>query len=433
MIKSLKKRVASYFVRQALQEIKQKSNELRITNRRQFYDTFSGWLSSMQLPTTDRYASYLAICAEIWGKALTKVKFRLYEKIDTEGNVVEVNNHPIIDLFRKPNDFQTWWEMRFRIPLHWVIFGNAYFLKLYDNLKVPRQLYMLSPDRIRIVSSRQKYIDHYEYNLGYKIVRLESSEVIHFRYPDPINPISGRSILKNLDIELDINNLQRNYLKRFYENGGFMGLTFSTKDTLDDKSWKRVNEMLQEKYGAGVEDAFKVALLESGLEPVKSAYSLKELDLKPQRELTRDEILAQFQISKVLLGESTSINRANADTALYQFGTMVVDPFADYIDEVLTVSLCEQDFGREFYIKHDSFAARDVELALKYYENGIQNGWLTANEVRKEEGYEEREEGNTLKDINKTNTTSNVKDSAQRTQQEESNIEKRIKEILNTK
>jgi phage portal protein BeeE len=60
----------------------------------------------------------------------------------------------------------------------------------------------------------------------------------------------------------------------------------------------------------------------------------------------------------------------------------------DYVDQVLTTQLCYQ-FDESYYIKHDTLANKDVLTDLQYYANGIQNGWLTQNEVRELENYEE--------------------------------------------
>ena len=53
-----------------------------------------------------------------------------------------------------------------------------------------------------------------------------------------------------------------------------------------------------------------------------------------------------------------------------------------YIDDILTKDLARKDFDEELFIQHDRAALSDVETDLKYYENGLRNGWLTVEEVR---------------------------------------------------
>ena len=420
---SIQNKINSFLVKRAINRINlsvKKDMTLGQAKAESFYNLFGNWFNN-KYPNHTKYRGWVASCVDVWGKNFAQVKFRLYERL-RDGNVAEVYEHPILDIFRKPNDFQTRWEQKYREAQHYALFGNAYYLKIYDGLGVPRQLIQLDPTRIKAVSSRTDYISYYEYHLGYEVIKLEPSAVIHYKYPDPINLIKGRSVISGLDIELDIDSYQREYLRKFYEQGGFMGLTFTTKETMEKDAWDRVNSMLQEKYGAGMNNQFKVALLESGLMPVKSAYSLKDLDLKPQRELSRDEIISAFQVSKVWFGEGTSLNRANADTMVYQLAIGVIEPIMSYHDEVLTNELCVKDFGKEFFIKHDAVASRDIELLLKYYESGIQNGWLNPNEVREEENYEEYEGGEVFKSI-QGNTKTEEKDSE--------DIEKEIKKLLN--
>jgi phage portal protein BeeE len=107
------------------------------------------------------------------------------------------------------------------------------------------------------------------------------------------------------------------------------------------------------------------------------------MELRTQRDLTRDEIAAAFQVNQFLLGMGELINRATAQTALFQFVSGVIDPLMYYIDDVLTKNLAHQDFGEHLFVKHDISSLRDVEKDLEYYRNGLELGWLTVNEVRK--------------------------------------------------
>jgi phage portal protein BeeE len=114
------------------------------------------------------------------------------------------------------------------------------------------------------------------------------------------------------------------------------------------------------------------------------------MDMTAERNLNKEEILSVFGVNKLLFGQSDLIQRGNADTVYYVFYATIIDPLLDYVDDVFTTQLCHTDFDRDYFVKHDTLAQRDVELDLKYYENGIKNGWLTADEVREMEGYSKK-------------------------------------------
>lgn len=266
---------------------------------------------------------------------------------------------------------------------------------------MPFALIQLHADRITSKPDGIERIDYYEYNTGTSQLRLEKEDLIHFRYPDPNNFIKGTPIIsKILDLK-EVEKMQIEYQKKFYKNGGFMGATFSTEAKLDKITFDRMLELLQKKYG-GEGNAFQVGLFEQGTKPIPTAYSIKDMDLTEQRNLNKQEILAAFQINKLLLGESELVQRGNAETIDYIFAKNVIDPLGTYIDEVLTNQLISTDYDIDYYCKHDTVATRDVNEDIKYYTAGIGSGYLTPNEVRQMEGFEAIEGGDTLKEINQT-------------------------------
>lgn len=373
-----------------------KSGTVNLRDTNLFYDSFRDYFYDR---SSQRYSSWVYDCMDIWGKHFAKVGFRLYE-VNDEGTLQEIFRHPIIDIFSRPNDFQSWWEIKYRIAQHFAIYGNSYFLKLRDRMNVPRAIIQLQPGRIEPISSEREYISYYRYFVGTSqgmtqrvplrsaqndrggFIKLNKNDIIHLRYPDPDNLIKGRPVIANILDQNEVDILQTAYQKKFYKNGGFLGMTFTTEQELTQGSFDRAKQQLSEAYG-GLNNAFKVALFEKGLKPIKAAYSIRDMEIKTQRELTRDEISAAFQVNQFLMGMGELINRATAQTALFQFISGVIDPLMYYIDDVLTKNLAHSDFGEHLFIKHDISNLRDVEKDLEYYKNGLELGWLTINEVRK--------------------------------------------------
>lgn len=364
-----------------------KLGQIQLTEPSLFYRSFRDYFYRRR----QNFSSWVFDCMDLWGKHFAKVNFRLYRNTDDDGNYSEVRRHPILDMFNKPNDFQSWWEIKYRIAQHFALYGNSYFLKLRDRMGVPRSIVQLQPGRVEPISSRMQYISHYEYYIAPPhslpegeggSVKLNKGDVIHLRYPDPDNLIKGRAIISNILDQNEVDILQTAYQKKFYKEGGFLGLTFTTEQELSEPAFQRAKQELMNQYGGGAANSFKVALFEQGLKPIKAAYSIRDMDIKTQRELTRDEICAAFQVSQFLLGLGELINRATAETALFQFSHGVIDPLMTYVDDVFTKDLAQKDFDEDLFIQHDRAALADVETDLKYYENGLRNGWLTVEEVR---------------------------------------------------
>lgn len=275
--------------------------------------------------------------------------------------------------------------------MDFAIEGNSYLYKLRDKLGIPRAVIQLHPDRIQTYPYNLEQIDHYIYNAGSSLVNIPKEDIVHFRSPSQNNYIKGTPIISRIESLREVEELQLAYRKKFYQSGGFLGATFTTEQKMSTASFDNAYKMLQDKYG-GSDNAFQVALFEQGLKPIPTAYSIRDMQMKDERQLNRDEILAAFKVNKLLLGQSELIQRGNADTVLYVFFSTVIDPLMDYFDEVLTNQLLTQDFSingsTPYYIRHDNMAQRDIEQDLKYYDNGLKNGWLLPSQVQAEEGYE---------------------------------------------
>lgn len=356
---------------------------INVTDSKAFYTEYGDYFR----PQGDVDTGYVAACLNTMGNYFAKAKFRVYER--NNGELTEVIDHPFLDLLAQPNNFQIGWELKYFIGLYLGVKGNYYLLVLKGLASgKPKELIMLDPMRVRPVSSKTEYISHYEYDMGSKKVQLSPDEVIHIRYPYAGSLVEGKALIEGIRDIIDVDKAQQALTKKFYKEGGFLGLTFTTKDTLTNSAFERAVKQLKEKY-AGSENAFKVAVFEQGLEPIKAAYSIKDMELSVQRKLTQEEILSAFRIPKLLLGGTAEgYTKASAEAAEYTYAQTMIDPLLSYIDEVFTKYI-KQLYDDNLIVKHDSVAPKDIERKLNYYKEMVGIGALTINEVRYEEDYEE--------------------------------------------
>ena len=187
---------------------------------------------------------YVAACVDTMGWAFSKARFRLYRK--TKGVLIEQPSHPFLDILDKPSDFQTWSELKYYIGAYFGVKGNYYLMILRGLVsQKPVRLLMLDPMRVKSKTANGRWIDHYEYNMGTKIVDLQPEEVIHFRMPSTNNIIEGRPIIDRISDILDVDSFQMAYMKKFYKEGGFLGQIFSTTSALNTQAFNRALDQLK--------------------------------------------------------------------------------------------------------------------------------------------------------------------------------------------
>jgi HK97 family phage portal protein len=360
-----------------------KAASVTLDNGPAFVKIFSQWLNDMGAGS---HVGYVASCANVWGRSFARTKFRLYDISDEDNS--EVTNHIAVNILKRPNPFNyTWWEYKYRIATDFIYEGNSYFLKLRDGLGTVQALFQLHADRMRSYPYNIEKIDYYEYQSGTDVIKFKPEDIIHLKYPSRRNFISGSSLVSEMSDIVETEKLRQIYHNQVYKKGGFFGPMFTTAQTLTDKQVERLTELFKSKFG-GTAEAYNAFIAHSGMEPVKTAYSLKELQNVEGQQFNQKEISSHFGINKLMLGESEQIQRGNTDAVINLFNSQVIDPLMDYIDDALNIQWIYPDYDTDYFIRHDKQATRDVELDLKYYQNGLQYGWLAPNEVRAEEGYE---------------------------------------------
>jgi HK97 family phage portal protein len=358
-----------------------------------FQQAFGDWIDAYSGGNKD-YVGAVYSAIDTWGLMFAKANFRLYET--KKNSVQELIDHPFRMLFDNPNNYSSWWEIKYKIGAHFGLFGNSYILKLRKNSRLETNgnftnrgevvsYQHLLPNLVRRESGNGQFIDHYTYYFGDKKIKISRNDVIDFRYPDPYGDAQGFPIIQSIADQVTVNRLQLAYMKKFFERGGFLGAIFTTPKEMTTASFNRLKKMLVDEYG-GIDNASKIGLFDSDVKPVPTAYSPKEIEMGNQATLNRENIFSAFKVPKVLVGLGELDNKATADASLYVFTSLVIDPILSYVDNILTKH-ARMEFEKNLKVEHDILAPKDQQGQLNYYDYGLKNGWLSINEVREMEGW----------------------------------------------
>ncbi|MCP4394552.1 MAG: phage portal protein [Alphaproteobacteria bacterium] len=332
------------------------------------------------------HTGYVAACLNTMGNYFAKATFRLYQR---KGEALtEIFDHPFLNVLENPNNFQVENELKHYMGEFFGVFGNFYALKVRGvSSKKLREFEILDPSVTKPVSSKKNWIEYYEHRVGGVAKKIPRDEVIHLKYLTAYSKLKGTPIISAIKDILDVDSYQMAYMKQFHKEGGFLGNTFSTTQQMTPANFEKAKKELQENYG-GLEKSFKTALFDSGLKPIKAAYSIRDLELTQQRKLTMQEVMIAFRMPEILLGGSNeTYNKATAQAAEFAYASTMVDPSLRYIDQVLTKHV-QMEYGKQFVVKHDPVSPKDIEENLKYYKEMTAVGGMTINETRTLEDYE---------------------------------------------
>jgi len=343
----------------------------------EYLDNNTGWV----------YACISAIADEI-----ASINLKLYEL--SGDDIKEIDDHPALDTLYKANNFTTKFDLFWLITQYLKLAGEAP-LFVVKNGNIPTQIYLLRPDRLTINAGEgEDFVSSYSYkNLAGKSVPIKADELIFIKQPDPRNPFRGMGTLQAAARVVDIENFSEEYNKNYFYNGASAGVIFQTDNKLSADQRDRLKTQIDQKY-LGVGNAHKYLVLESGLKATPLQMSAKDMEFFNQLNWTRDKILGIFRVPRTALGITDDVNRANAEATDYVFAKRTIKPLMQMITEQLNEFYIPMfPDGENLWLDFEDPVPDDQVSKVNYYSQALTNGWLTINEVRHKEGYEDIENG----------------------------------------
>lgn len=323
--------------------------------------------------------------------------FLLYE------GAAEREAHPLLRLLTRPNarqDGATFFETLYA---HMLLSGNAYVesVALDDDV---RELYVLRPDRMRVVPGQDGWPEAYEYHVGGRGVRFDQNAsrvppVLHLTYFHPLDDHYGLAPIEAAAVAVDTHNAAAAWNKALLDNAARPSgaLVYSGPEgaVLSDQQFDRLKRELADTYQGAV-NAGRPLLLEGGLDWKAMSLTPKDMDFLDAKNSAAREIALAFGVPPMLLGipgDNTYSNFQEANRALWR---QTILPLASRIGASLTQWLSPQ-FGEGLRIvidtdRIDALAADRAAL----WDRIAKADFLTLNEKREATGYAPLVDGNRL-------------------------------------
>lgn len=307
----------------------------------------------------------------------------------TGPETTEIYEHESLSVLNYANELTTFYDLLESTQIYLELTGEAFWIILKQG-NTPRELWLIRPDWVKVIPSKDKIIDHYIYCPGGNInqgVDIPKDNMIQFKYFHPMNPYRGKGSVQAAALPLDIHTFAQEYNRNFFFNSAIPSLVFTTDQKLQDTTIKRFINQWQATYG-GRAKSNKIAFLGGGLKIDKVSVGGKEMDFTEQQRMMRDDILAVFKVPKTILGLTDDVNRANAEATTIAFMERVVTPRMKKIVNALNEFYIPMFGESNLFFDFTDPAPEDTTQKLLYYDNALKNGWMTPNEVRVEENME---------------------------------------------
>lgn len=326
-------------------------------------------------------------------QSAAKIPMNLYEWRKENDTAVPkmIQDHPIIDLFEKPNEFYSGFDLIEGTFVCLELTGNAYWEIVYENPKTYTgkivEMYLLRPEWMKVIPSKTRLVEKYIYGkAGTKI--FNPKQIVHFKYYNPLNEIYGLATISPITAALVVDFYAQAYNKKFFKQGGKMSGVLETEKHLDDATFKRLKAQMENDY-MGVDNVHKIPIFEAGLKYKDVSQSMKDIEFSNLRRLSRDETLGAFLVPPILVGLVEGANYANSYEQKRTFWQETMIPKLKKFANTINNKICPA-FDSKIYYEHNlsviEALAESDDTRTRLDIDSIRNGLLTINEVRERRG-----------------------------------------------
>lgn len=296
--------------------------------------------------------------------------------------------HPLCRLLDQPNPWLTAWELWYLTVVYLELTGNCFwYVADFAESREPGEIWVVPTPWVRPIPDATAFVKGYEVRppSGPREI-FTPREIIHLKYPNPLDPHYGLSPLQANALTIDANaELLRSRYQMFL-SGARPGIVFQTPQTLTEQTLRRIEEKLETKF-SGRGNWQRPLVLEQGLTASPWTLTPAEMDFLNSSRMTRDEIFALFRVPPPVAGVVENLG-LGADIwlgARVMFCEGTVQPKLDLIAQALTRDLGRR-YGPDILVTFPDCSPRQAELRRKDDELDARLGLRTFNEIRRSRG-----------------------------------------------
>lgn len=324
-------------------------------------------------------------------EALMQIPLMLYQRSEDGGKERAVDHSLYKLLHDQPNEHQTSAEWREIMQHHLLMRGNAYSQLFSDGVRItelgmPIHPDLVKPRRVKLANSSIAYVYDVRQENGTEI-EIPGDSLLHLRgLGVGSDGVTGMSTIEMQREAIGAGLAAQQFTSTFYRNnarpGGWIEHPTNFKD---DEQKKRFVKSFQ-KAQTGV-NQHSVAVLEYGLKYHPLDLKLVDAQFLETRKYSNLDVARMFRVPPHLIMELDRATFSNIEQQDIEFVKFTMLPWLVRWEKRLSLSLLNDDERDQYFFEFlvDGLERGDSDARSRYYKAGIQDGWLTRNEVRRRE------------------------------------------------
>lgn len=248
-------------------------------------------------------------------------------------------DHPLRRLMANPNPVCTEFELIELSSIYMDLAGIAFWEIIKDRADRPVELWPLRPDLVRIYVTKRGPTE-YGYYIGQGRVVPLGTDVLAFKYPNPLNPALGQAPMRPANRAVALDNEATDFVKTLLQNRAVPGTVIETEQKIDKDLTDRLTEKWIERFGGN--NRGTPAFLQRGMKVHTLGLDLGQLEFPDLRTISESRICSAFGVPPILVGAKVGLDRstfANYAEARRSFWEETLMPLQKRMQQVIVKRL----------------------------------------------------------------------------------------------
>lgn len=326
-------------------------------------------------------------CVRILSEAVAGLPLHLY-RYGEKGTKEKAIDHPLYHLLHdEPNPEMTSFIFRETLMTHLLLWGNAYAQIIRNGKGEILALYPLMPNRMKVDRDNAGEIV-YEYTRSSDDARTSSGSVVLLKAKDVLHipglgfdGLVGYSPIAMARNAIGLAMATEEYGAKFFANGATPGGVLEHPGVLKDPA--RVRDSWNSVYqGSG--NSHRIAVLEEGMKYTPLGIAPNEAQFLETRKFQINEIARIFRVPPHMVGDLEKSSFSNIEQQSLEFVKYTLDPWVIRWEQSIHRALLAKEEKDLMFVKFnvDGLLRGDYASRMNGYAVGIQNGFMSPNDVR---------------------------------------------------
>ncbi len=344
----------------------------------------------------DYYAKSTAVHAavRVLAEAVSRPPLEVWRRdsANSEFNLTGPD-HPLQRMLDRPNDVWDGGQLLRAVESRLALWGSAYVVMARDADGVPKEMWPLRPDEVRVVADdSDRTVRGFIHETADGRVAYLPEEMLWFRRFNPMRGFEGFSSMAPARLAVDMGSEALRFNRRFYINSAMPSDLVITTD--DNPSQDQIERLLEtwEMRMVDPDQAHKPTVLSGGIDMKRLGSNHSEMEFIAALRWSVEEVSRAFGVPKVFLSELEDATLANVRTMEQFLWRNTVIPELKMLEDGINQRLAPHfaRFPNELVVR---FNLSDVEAVQESQSERADRlatlvgaGIMTVEEARREVG-----------------------------------------------